>query len=207
MMLRQSKGCYDPKDLEGVLPVLGRCLYNRGDGGVVLCSDLRAEASADLELGLRGTEGLLTVVVRRWDGRICPEVEYKDSGQTHIGFCRIPVYFCDLTCHLASDTSGNTCNKNRLTSKHSPNSLQINLYLLSWKKIFYFYFSFNWWWDNSLFPSHSSTPGGDIRILMPAFIRASIRVVRFMNFSHLRGKTNNAVTWYFFITSTTESSS
>ena len=34
-----------------------------------------------------------------------------------------------------------TCNKNRLTSKHSPNSLQINLYLLFWKKIFYFYFS------------------------------------------------------------------
>ncbi len=71
MMLRQRKGRYDPKDLEGVLPVLDRCLYDRGDGGVVLCSDLRVEASADLELGLRGTEGLLTVVVRRRDGRIC----------------------------------------------------------------------------------------------------------------------------------------
>lgn len=33
MMLRQSKGCNDPKDLEGVLPVLDRCLY---DGGTLL---------------------------------------------------------------------------------------------------------------------------------------------------------------------------
>lgn len=75
MMLRQRKGCYDPKDLEGVLPVFDRCLYDGGDGGVVLRFDLRAEASADLELALRGTEGLLTVVVRRWDGRICQEGE------------------------------------------------------------------------------------------------------------------------------------
>lgn len=30
MMLRPSKGCYDPKDLEGVLPVLDRCLYDGG---------------------------------------------------------------------------------------------------------------------------------------------------------------------------------
>ncbi len=37
MMLRQRKGRYDPKDLEGVLPVLDRCLYDGGDGGVVLC--------------------------------------------------------------------------------------------------------------------------------------------------------------------------
>ena len=74
MMLRR-KGCYDPKDLEGVLPVLDRCLYDGGDGGVVLRSGLRAEASADLELGLRGTEGLLTVVVRRRDDRICQEGE------------------------------------------------------------------------------------------------------------------------------------
>lgn len=48
-MLRQSKGRYGPKDLEWVLPVLDRCLYDGGDGGVVLSSDLRAEASADLE--------------------------------------------------------------------------------------------------------------------------------------------------------------
>ena len=75
MMLRQRKGCYDPKDLEGVLPVLDRCLYDGGDGGVVLCFDLRAEASADLELGLRGSECLLTVVVHRWDGRIYKEGE------------------------------------------------------------------------------------------------------------------------------------
>ena len=75
MMLRQRKGCYDPKDFEGVLSVLDRCLYDGGDGGVVLRSGLRAEASADLELGLRGTEGLLAVVVRRRDGRICQEGE------------------------------------------------------------------------------------------------------------------------------------
>ena len=77
MMLRQCKGCYDPKDLEGVLPVLDRCLYDGGNGGIVLRSGLRAEASADLELGLRGTEGLLTVVVRRRDGRICQEGKRK----------------------------------------------------------------------------------------------------------------------------------
>ena len=75
MMLRQRMGCYNPKDLEGVLPVLDRCLYDGGDGGVVLRSGLRAEASANLELGLRGSEGLLTVVVRRRDGRICQEGE------------------------------------------------------------------------------------------------------------------------------------
>ena len=75
MMLRQRKGCYDPKDLEGVLPVLDRCLYDGGDGGVVLRSGLRAEASANLELGLRGSEGLLTVVVRRRDSKICQEGE------------------------------------------------------------------------------------------------------------------------------------
>ena len=33
MMLRQRKGCYDPKDLEGFLPVLDRSLY---DGGTLL---------------------------------------------------------------------------------------------------------------------------------------------------------------------------
>ena len=33
MMLRQRKGCNDPKDLEGVLPVLDCCLY---DGGTLL---------------------------------------------------------------------------------------------------------------------------------------------------------------------------
>ena len=49
MMLRQSKGRYDPKDIEGVLPVLDRCLYDGGDGGVVLNTDLSAEASTDLE--------------------------------------------------------------------------------------------------------------------------------------------------------------
>lgn len=37
MMLRQRKGRYDPKDLEGVLPVLDRSLYDGGDGGVVPC--------------------------------------------------------------------------------------------------------------------------------------------------------------------------
>ena len=67
MILRQREGRYDPKDLEGVLPVLDRRLYDGGYGGVVLCSGLRAEASADLELGLGGAEGLFAVVVRGRD--------------------------------------------------------------------------------------------------------------------------------------------
>lgn len=46
LMLRQGKGRYDPKDLEGVLPVLYRRLYDRGDGGVVLSAGLGPEASA-----------------------------------------------------------------------------------------------------------------------------------------------------------------
>ena len=67
MILRQRKGRYDPKDLEWVLPVLDRRLYDGGDCGVVLCSGLSVEASADLELGLGGPEGLLAVVVRGRD--------------------------------------------------------------------------------------------------------------------------------------------
>ncbi len=56
MILRSGKGCNDPKDLERVLPVLDRRLYDGGDGGVVLDAGLGAEASADLELGLGGAE-------------------------------------------------------------------------------------------------------------------------------------------------------
>lgn len=67
MILRQREGRYDPKDLEGVLPVLDRRLYDGGYGGVVLCAGLRTEASADLELGLGGAEGLFAVVVRGRD--------------------------------------------------------------------------------------------------------------------------------------------
>lgn len=75
MILRQREGRYDPKDLEWVLSVLDRRLYDGGDGGVVLCSGLSAEASADLELGLRGPEGLFAVVVRGRDGRVRQEGE------------------------------------------------------------------------------------------------------------------------------------
>ena len=75
MILRQHEGGYDAKDLEGVLPVLDRRLYDGGDGGVVLCAGLRAEAFADLELGLRGPEGLLAVVVRGRNGRVRQERE------------------------------------------------------------------------------------------------------------------------------------
>lgn len=75
MILRQREGRYDPKDLEGVLSVLDRRLYDGGDGGVVLCTGLRAEASADLELCLGGPEGLLAVVVRWRYGRVCQEGE------------------------------------------------------------------------------------------------------------------------------------
>ena len=65
MMLRQSKGRYGPKDLEGVLPVLDRCLYDGGDGGVVLCSDLRAEASIDLEFVKFGVGTVSLCIDRR----------------------------------------------------------------------------------------------------------------------------------------------
>jgi len=75
MILHQSEGRYDPKDLEGVLSVLDRRLYDGGDGGVVLCTGLRAEASADLELGLRGPEGLFAVVVRGRNGGVRQEGE------------------------------------------------------------------------------------------------------------------------------------
>ena len=71
-ILRQREGRYDPKDLEGVLPVLDRRLYDGGDGGVVPCAGLRAEASADLELGLGGAEGLFAVVVRGRDSWAVP---------------------------------------------------------------------------------------------------------------------------------------
>lgn len=64
LMLRQGKGRYDPKDLEGVLPILYRRLYDGGDGAVVLSAGLGPEASADLEFGLGGPECLLAVVVR-----------------------------------------------------------------------------------------------------------------------------------------------
>ncbi len=75
MILRSGKGCNDPKDLERVLPVLDRRLYDGGDGGVVLDAGLGAEASADLELGLGGAESLLAVVVRRRDLGIGQEGE------------------------------------------------------------------------------------------------------------------------------------
>ena len=75
VILRQSEGRYDLKDLEGVLPVPNRRLYDGGDGGVVLCPGLRAEASADLELCLCGPEGLFAVVVRRRNGRVRQEGE------------------------------------------------------------------------------------------------------------------------------------
>ena len=75
IILRQREGRYDPKDLEGVLSVLDRRLYDGGYGGVVLCAGLRTEASADLEFGLRGTESFLAVVVRRRNGGVCQEGE------------------------------------------------------------------------------------------------------------------------------------
>ena len=74
-ILRQREGRYDPKDFEGVLPVLDRRLYDGCDGGVVLCAALRPEASADLEFGLGGPERLLAVIVRGRNGRVCQEGE------------------------------------------------------------------------------------------------------------------------------------
>ena len=98
-ILRQREGRYDPKDLEGVLPVLDRRLYDGGDGGVVPCAGLRAEASADLELGLGGTERLFAVVVRGRNGGVCQEgedvvpvlgdalLEFVQVGVGAVGLC------------------------------------------------------------------------------------------------------------------------
>lgn len=52
MMLCLCEGRNDSKDLEGVLSVLDRRLYDGCNGGVVFRAGLRPEASADLELGL-----------------------------------------------------------------------------------------------------------------------------------------------------------
>ena len=98
-ILRQREGRYDPKDLEGVLPGLNRSLYDGGDGGVVPCTGLRAEASADLELGLRGTERLLAVIVRGRNGGVRQEgedvvpvlgdalLEFVQLGVGTVGLC------------------------------------------------------------------------------------------------------------------------
>ena len=75
MILHSGKGCNDPKDLEGVLSVLDRRLYDGGDCGVVLHAGLRPEAAADLEFGLGWPQGLLAVVVRGRNRRIRQEGE------------------------------------------------------------------------------------------------------------------------------------
>lgn len=75
MMLCLREGRNDPKDLERVLPVLDRRLYDGGDGGVVFHAGLRAEASADLEFGLGRPERLPAVVVRGRDGWVGEEGE------------------------------------------------------------------------------------------------------------------------------------
>mgnify|MGYP007025037629 CR=1 FL=1 len=74
-MLCLRKGRDDPKDLEGVLSVLDRRLYDGGDGGVVFHTGLGPEASADLEFGLGRPECLLAVVVRGRDIRVREEGE------------------------------------------------------------------------------------------------------------------------------------
>ena len=74
-MLCLRKGRDDPKDLEGVLSVLDRRLYDGGDGGVVFHTGLGPEASADLEFCLGRPERLLAVVVRGRDGRVREEGE------------------------------------------------------------------------------------------------------------------------------------
>ena len=75
MNLRLRKGRDDPEDLEGVLSVLDRRLYDGGDGGVVFHTGLGPEASADLEFGLGRPEFLLAVVVRGRNGRVREEGE------------------------------------------------------------------------------------------------------------------------------------
>ena len=45
-MLCLCKGRNDSKDIEGVLPVFDRRLYDGGDGSIVFRAGLRSEASA-----------------------------------------------------------------------------------------------------------------------------------------------------------------
>lgn len=98
MMLCQCKGRNDPEDLEGVLPVLDRRLYDGGDGGVVLRAGFRAEASADLEFGLGRPQDLLAVVVRGRDGGVREEGEdvvpvFGDAFFELVQFGAVPVLF------------------------------------------------------------------------------------------------------------------
>ncbi len=97
-MLCQRKCRNDPEDLEGVLPVLDRRLYDGGDGGVVLRAGFRAEASADLEFGLGRPQGLPAVVVRGRDGRVREEGEdvipvFGDAFLELVQFGAVPVLF------------------------------------------------------------------------------------------------------------------
>lgn len=97
-MLCQRKCRNDPEDLEGVLPVLDRRLYDGGDGGVVLRARFRAEASADLEFGLGRPQGLLAVVVRGRDGGVREEGEdvvpvFGDAFLELVQFGAVPSSF------------------------------------------------------------------------------------------------------------------
>mgnify|MGYP006947090243 FL=1 len=97
-MLCQRKCRNDPEDLEEVLPVLDRRLYDGGDGGVVLRAGFRAEASADLEFGLGRPQGLLAVVVRGRDGGVREECEdvvpvFGDAFLELVQFGAVPVLF------------------------------------------------------------------------------------------------------------------
>lgn len=70
IILHQSKGRYDLKDLEGVLSVLDRRLYDGDDGGVVLRSGLRAEASADVDSGLVRSGNLVLKAIYGLSGKL-----------------------------------------------------------------------------------------------------------------------------------------
>ena len=67
MVLDLCDGRDDSKDLEGVLPVFERRLYDGGDGSVVHCIGLWAESSDDMEFCLYGPGGILAAVVCRRD--------------------------------------------------------------------------------------------------------------------------------------------
>ena len=99
MKLFSGNGGNGPKDLEGVLSILDRRLYNSGDSGVVLDTGLGAEAAADLELGLGGSESLLAVVVRRWDSGVGQEGEdvisvLRNAFLEPVKFGILPVFLC-----------------------------------------------------------------------------------------------------------------
>ena len=96
--LRLRKGCYNLKDLEGVLSVLDRRLDDGGNGGIVPGSFFGAEAPADFQFGLGRPQCLLGVVVRGRNSRIGKEGKdivpvFGNAFFEFVKFGILPVFF------------------------------------------------------------------------------------------------------------------